>query len=215
MVWMGKQCVLMLVVFASIGPAYGSDLLQAVRDKDYDLAATLLAREHANADERGPNGDTSVLVAARKGHLEMVRLLVKHGAKINTLDSKRRDILNIAISTKNPPLARLALELGADATMVTSIYDGAAIIYGSAKGAVEIVDMLISAGAPVNRVNNVGWTALLEVAILGDGSEAYVKIAQMLLAAGADKNISDRNGVTPLEHAEQRGQRNLVEVLND
>jgi len=140
-------------------------------------------------------------------------MLVKQGANINALDRKKRDVLNIAISTRNPELARTALQVGIDPTMVTSVYDGGAIIYGSAKGAVEIVDMLLKAGAPVNRINNLGWTALLEVAILGDGSEKYVSIAKMLIQAGADKTIKDKEGRTPFDHAESREHAELARVL--
>jgi len=164
-------------------------------------------------ETRNSEGDTAVLVAARNGRLDVLSLLVEYGANINAVDDKNRDVLNIAITTRNPKLAETALDLGADPTMVTSIYDGAAVIYGSAKGAVSIVEMLIKAGAPVNRINNVGWTALLEVAILGTGSEDYIAIADMLIAAGADKTIKDRHGKTAFDHAKLRGHEALALVL--
>ena len=164
--------------------------------------------EHRNAA-----GDTAVLSAARKGDLALLQRLVEAGADINALDPKKRDDLNIAITTRNPDLARKALSLGADPSLVTSVYDGGAVIYGSAKGAVEIVGMLIEAGAPVNRINNVGWTALLEVAILGDGSERYQKIARMLINAGADASIADRDQRKPFDHAVSRGHTELARIL--
>ena len=50
----------------------------------------------------------------------------------------------------------------------------------------------------VDHVNDLGWTALLEAVILGDGGRAHTEIVRMLLAAKAIPNIADRQGVTPL-----------------
>jgi len=164
-------------------------------------------------EKRNKAGDTAVLIAARNGRVDVLSLLVESGANINVLDLKKRDVLNIAITTNNPELARVALELGVDPAMITSVYEGGAIIYGAAKGAVEIVDMLIGVGAPLNRVNNLGWTALLEVAILGDGSSKYRRIAHALIEAGADKTVKDKQGMSAYDHAVLRGHDRLSQVL--
>jgi ankyrin repeat protein len=71
----------------------------------------------------------------------------------------------------------------------------------------------IAAGAPLDHVNNLGWTALIEAVILGDGGRRHTACVKSLLAAGASKSIADRNGVTPLQHAERRGYRAMVELL--
>ncbi len=193
--------------------AQGSEFHKHVASGDLAKVRATIGAGKINLEKRDKRGDTAVIVAARTGNLKMLQLLVKSGAKINAFDRKRRDVLNIAITTKNPALARVALELGADPTLVTSVYDGSAVIYGSAKGAVEIVEMLLKAGAPVNRVNNLGWTALLEVAILGDGSEPYIRIAKMLIKAGANKTLADRDDKTPFDHATMRGHKKLASVL--
>jgi Ankyrin repeat len=67
----------------------------------------------------------------------------------------------------------------------------------------------------VAPVNNLGWNALLEAVILGDGSRRYQEIVTTLLAAGADPRIADRQGVTALQHADQRGQRAVARILRD
>ena len=65
----------------------------------------------------------------------------------------------------------------------------------------------------VNHVNDLGWTALLEAVILGDGGPDHQEIVRILLAAGADPSIPDGDGVTPLEHAESRGQADVARIL--
>lgn len=202
-----------MVFFPYVVAAQNDEVFKYIKRGSIEKLKLNLNSQAIDLEQRNLIGDTPVIVAARNGNLDILRLLVKHGANINALDRKKRDVLNIAITSRNPELARTALQLGADPTMVTSVYKGGAIIYGSAKGAVEIVDMLIKAGAPVNRVNRLGWSALLEVAILGDGSQAYVTIAGMLIKAGGDKTIRDRDGQTPYDHAKSRGYSQLAEVL--
>ncbi|WP_208978230.1 ankyrin repeat domain-containing protein [Pseudovibrio denitrificans] len=75
--------------------------------------------------------------------------------------------------------------------------------------------MLIDAGAPLDHVNNLGWTALLEATILGDGSEPYQAIVEKLVDAGASKTIADRNGNLPIDHARNKGHTEIVELLED
>jgi hypothetical protein len=76
-----------------------------------------------------------------------------------------------------------------------------------------VVDALIAGGAPLDHVNNLGWTALIEAVILGDGGPRHTATVRSLLAAGADKSIGDRAGITPLQHAERRGYQAMVALL--
>jgi uncharacterized protein len=41
--------------------------------------------------------------------------------------------------------------------------------------------------------------------VLGDGGPDHLAVLDALLSAGADRTLADRDGVTPLEHAERRG----------
>jgi ankyrin repeat protein len=55
-------------------------------------------------------------------------------------------------------------------------------------------------------------TALLEAVILGEGSKRWQRVVQTLLEAGADPAIADKDGVTPLQHARNRGQGKIVNI---
>jgi ankyrin repeat protein len=68
------------------------------------------------------------------------------------------------------------------------------------------VRRVVRTGIDVNHVNDLGWTALLEAVILGDGGERHQQIVGILLDAGADRSIADRDGVTAFEHARHKGQ---------
>ena len=108
---------------------------------------------------------------------------------------------------------QVALELGNSASNVTSPYDGTALIAAAHLGHKEVVRTLVEAGAPLDHVNNLGWTALLEVVILGDGGPDHVESLRHLLEGGADRAIADPGGVTPLEHARRRGYADMVGLL--
>ena len=56
---------------------------------------------------------------------------------------------------------------------ITSRYDGTALIAAAHLGHAEVVRMLIAAGGPLDHVNNLGWTALIESIVLGDGGRNH------------------------------------------
>ena len=206
---------LLAIVHSTPLLADSGSVFELLEQGNTEAVAQVIEGDPAALQARNASGDTLLLIAAREGDMKAVQMLLDAGADVNALNNSRRDILNIAVTTKNPELVRMALAAGADATMITSVYEGSALIYGSAKGQDEIVEMLLAAGAPVDRVNNIGWTALLEVVILGDGSGPYVRITKMLLDAGADKTMADKDGRTPLDHAKARGHHNLANLLSD
>jgi ankyrin repeat protein len=119
----------------------------------------------------------------------------------------------IAAVADDVPTLALALELGNSAKNVTSRYDGTALIAAAHLGHVEVVRVLIRAGAPLDHVNNLGWTALIESIVLGDGGPRHVATLKALVDAGANANLGDRSGTTPLALAKGRGYREMVAIL--
>ncbi len=76
-----------------------------------------------------------------------------------------------------------------------------------------MVKLLVNTEVEVDDVNHLGWTALLEAIVLSDGGPRHQQIVQVLVDAGADVNIADKEGVTPLQHARQKGFHEIVEIL--
>src|SRR5690606_32623090 len=95
----------------------------------------------------------------------------------------------------------------------TNRYGGTALIPAAERGHVATVRTLIEAGVAVDHVNNLGWTALLEAIILGDGGPRHARIVQLLVDAGAAPGLADGQGVTPLAHARQRGYADIEQIL--
>jgi ankyrin repeat protein len=86
----------------------------------------------------------------------------------------------------------------------TNRYGGTALIPAAHHGHPETVRLLLQTAIDVDHVNNLGWTALLEAVILGNGGPVYQEIVKLLLAGGADAMIADKDGVMPLAHAKSR-----------
>lgn len=169
----------------------------------------------ADLAERDGNGRTAVHVAAFASNDAALRALAQGGADMNALDHQRYDAVTIAAVADDPDLLRLAIDLGNRADLVTSPYDGTALIAAAHLGHPEVVDILIRAGAPLDHVNNLGWTAVIEAVVLGDGGKAHQETLRLLLDAGADRSIPDNQGRTPLDLARERGFAAMERLLLD
>jgi uncharacterized protein len=156
---------------------------------------------------------TPLHVAAYLRKHDAARALIRLGADPNKLETDRYDIITIAAVANDLPMLRLAIEGGGNPKAVTSRYDGTALIAAAHLGHVEVVRTLIAAKAPLDHVNNLKWTALIESIVLGDGGKNHTETLRALVEAGADINIPDGNGSTPLKLARDRGHREMVAIL--
>lgn len=172
-----------------------------------------LASAGAEMDARDARGRTPLHVAAFLARHEAMRALADAGADPQALEGDRYDIATIAAVGDDVETLRLALKLGANPRAVTSRYDGTALIAAAHLGHAEIVRVLTAAGAPLDHVNNLGWTALIEAVVLGDGGPRHVETVRALVEAGANVNLPDRQDVRPLAHAHQRGYDAIAAIL--
>ena len=66
---------------------------------------------------------------------------------------------------------------------------------------------------PLDHVNNLHWTALIESIVLGDGGPRHVATLRALVDAGAGLQLADREGRTPLQLARSRGYAEMAALL--
>lgn len=156
---------------------------------------------------------TPLHVAVYQKRHEAARTLLRLGADPNRQEIDRYDIITIAAVANDVPMLKIALEGGGNAKAITSRYDGTALIAAAHLGHAEVVRMLIAARAPLDHVNNLKWTALIESIVLGDGGENHTQTLRALVEAGANVNIADGSGATPLALARSRGFRGMVTIL--
>jgi ankyrin repeat protein len=178
-----------------------------------DTAAIGKAPSAGDVNARDGRGRAPLHVAAFMKQREAMKALVQAGADPNALDADRYDAVTIAAVADDTATLEAALALGNRATNVISRYDGTALIAAAHLGHVEVVRILVKAGAPLDHVNNLGWTAVIESIVLGDGGTRHTATLQALVDAGADVNIADRQEMSPLHLAEGRGFREMAEIL--
>jgi uncharacterized protein len=74
--------------------------------------------------------------------------------------------------------------------------------------------LLVAAGVPIDHVNDLGWTALHEAIVLGNGDRDHVTVVRLLLEAGANATIPDRSGTLPRQLAVEAGHGAIVAELD-
>ena len=180
-----------------------------------DVAAIerLAAASRQALEARDPQGRTPLHVATFARQRGAVRALLAAGADPGALENGRYDAVTIAAVADDEETLRLLLSMGASAKLVTSRYDGTALIAAAHLGHDGVVRQLIAAGAPLDHVNNLHWTALIEAIVLGDGGARHQACVRALLDAGASTRLADREGRTPIQLAQARGYTAMARML--
>jgi len=173
----------------------------------------LAAADQKALEARDGSGRTPLHVATFARRPAAIEALIKAGANHAALDADRYDAVTIASVADDEETLRLLLSMGASAKLTTSRYDGTALIAAAHLGHDGVVRELIAAKAPLDHVNNLHWTALIEAIVLGDGGRRHQAVVQALLKAGASTSLADRQGRTPLALAKDRGYGEMVKLL--
>ncbi len=156
--------------------------------------------------------DRRLIAAAWANDVPLARQLIADGADVNHKDETVQSAYLIATSEGHLELLELTLDNGADVTSLDS-FNGTGLIRSAERGHDHIVERLLETDIEVDHINNLGWTALHEAIILGDGSERYIRTIQLLLDHGADPTLATGDGQTPLALAAERRQTAVTELL--
>ncbi len=193
-------------------PSPNAVLLRAARTGDADLVARAL-RAGADIESRDGLQRSALLLAVTHDRVEVARLLVAMGGDPDALDHQHDTPWLVTGVTGSVQMLEALLPAKPDLGILNR-YGGTSLIPASERGHVDYVRRVLATGIHVDHVNRLGWTALLEAVVLGDGGPAHQEIVRLLLAAGADRSIPDKDGVTALEHARSRGHSALVRLLS-
>jgi len=134
----------------------------------------------------GFNKKTELIHAAEVDSLDLVKLFVEVGEKVNAADINGNTPLMTALKS-----------------------------YSSRPSILEMVNYLISVKANVNQANNDRYTPLMAVAntYSNNNVEINIEIAKTLLAAGADLSKKDISGNTALQYAVNNNNKEMINLL--
>jgi ankyrin repeat protein len=152
------------------------------------------------------------LLAVQNNHVAIATRLIDAGANINAQAANQDTPWLLAGALGRTAMLRHMLPKGPDFG-VRNRFGGNALIPACERAHVDTVAFLVNTPIDVNHVNNLGWTCLLEIVILGDGGPRHVEVTKLVLAAGANPNIADRDGVSPLQHARRRSQHEVAALI--
>lgn len=176
-------------------------LLWATQNCNLNLAELLLKRG-ADVGCPGAEGDTPLMLAARRDCLPLVGRFIEKGAPINAVRERDRATALIeAVEQGHLDVANYLIEHGAGLETVNS--SGMSLLAMAAKaGSLAEVRYFFEKGLSVNKRDNDGNTAVYHA--IGVGIESLY-ILQYLLEHGGDPNLRSTIGTSPLMQASLEG----------
>ncbi len=213
---LGRAWIILVVVIvvhgcATSAPERDADAGEAadntflgVSAKPAQVTATAAVAAQENRVDSDSEG-LDLILAARYGHENVVRILLDRGAAIDRQDELGNSALIAVAAEPHTAILKLLLKRGADVHLTTN--DGTtALMNAAASGHLKHVKLLLRAGADLERRNRKGETALVYAIKFGQTA-----VLDYLLAQGADPNLysqdelKDHSGLTPLMYAAQYG----------
>lgn len=165
-------------------------------------------KKRSPADE----SETPLSAASENGELEIVKLLLQYQAPVDTIiDSIRCTALSMAVVRDHPDVVRVLLDAGASPNGINTKNSKKVdyLVYPLHwPRSVQVVDMLVEAGAEVNAFNDRRQTALMDAAEKQD--DYAPEVVSALLKHGADPRHFDDKGLTPLSKAERADSVRLI-----
>jgi ankyrin repeat protein len=189
----------------------GRAMLEAAARGDVETLKRLMAAG-ASLESASAAGETPLLLTVKNNHLAAAVLLIDAGANINAQAANKDSPWLLAGALGSTEMLRHMIPKDPDFSLPNR-FGGNALIPACERAHVDTVKLLLTTKIDVNHVNNLGWTCLLEIVILGDGGPRHIEVAKLVLGVGADPNIADKDGVSPLTHARKKEQREIARLI--
>jgi beta-lactamase regulating signal transducer with metallopeptidase domain len=170
-----------------IKSARGSELVQAIADRDHDSAVALI-NDGADVDRVVLGDGSPLILAARTGDAPLVNLLLERGAQVDIAVRGDGSPLIAASQAGNLEIMTTLVERGADVNGFV-VGDETPLINAARAGRLEAIRYLVSSGADVNLAVPAEATPGAEIrSPLGEAMKhEHRAVADYLRAQGAQR----------------------------
>ncbi|XP_016911060.1 histone-lysine N-methyltransferase EHMT2 [Apis cerana] len=187
-------------------------LYTSVKNGDLEKLVNVLACGYnANHTFRDYAHRTGLHIAADKGHLSCVHVLVQAGAQLDVMDRNQLTPLMLAASKGKADVVKYLIRIGADVTLKGE--DGMTALHMAAKsGHLEVCRIILTeCKAPrtlVDSVDDGGWTSLIWACEF-----CHTDVARFLLDRKCDPLIRDAEQNIALHWSAFSGSSEITEML--
>ncbi len=174
----------LLTLGATAAAAAPETLVDLIRDGNREAVLAAITSPDIDLNAAEPDGSTALLWATYKVDHELVRALLKAGAKANVTNHYGSSPLAEAVKLGDVDLVRMLLDAHADPNSPNQDNE-TALMLASSIGSLKIAEMLTAKGANVNAVESFrGQTALMWAA-----AESHPDVVDLLLAHRANVKV--------------------------
>ncbi|XP_045216692.1 uncharacterized protein LOC123566548 [Mercenaria mercenaria] len=182
----------------------GLILLNKIENGDKDGVKQILNNDTDLTVDR--KGDTPIHLAARKGNLDILELLIQNGCNVNQKNQNGFAALHYAAREGRMDIVCFLLKYGAEPNIKNE--DGDGPIHELVKfQPMDVIEEMVSLGMDVNLQNKIGSTPL-HVAVANNHQEAV----ETLLTCGARSNLKDKYGRTAEESCKNSQMLNMMRM---
>jgi len=181
--------------------------LKASSKGDFEVVRMLL-KNGIDTDSRTKKGSTALHLAARYGHLDIVKLLHKHGADIHAIATNKKDtpLMRAAGWGKKNVLRYL---LDQDVKVDIQNKTGWTAALSTARHhSLDSLKLLIEKGADIHKTTNSGWTILM---LAAKGKKRNT--IEYLLKQDLDLSLKNKKGQTALDIAIKSKNNAIIEMI--
>jgi ankyrin repeat protein len=198
-------------------PPSGTPLYYAAGCGFHSLAKQLITAYPQDVNTRGGHHGFPLCVASYMEHLDVMGLLLEHGAEINAKDYCGMTPLHAASKFRNLKAMKLLLENGADMDARNNDND-TPIGTASHFGTLGAVQLLVEHGADVNVRGRYGRTPLHHASWafssnISRNEDHNPEVVHFLLQHHADVGARDNDGKTALHLVSSNGRLKAAEFL--
>jgi len=179
------------------------DLLAAVKLNDIPAAEALFAKG-MDVNTTDPGANTLLMIAIQGESGDMVKLLLRHKARVNPRNQYGETALMLAAAAGALEQVRSLVDQGAK----INLSGWNPLIYAAWRGQTEVVRYLLTKGADIDAVSPNGISALMMAARGG-----HFETVKLLLWEVANPNIKSETGATAMAWALQAGNTEIVKLL--